>query len=360
MKAKKLALVALLATVSGYAGAQSSVTLYGLLDTGLAYVSNVGGGHRFSTIDGAHAPDLYGIRGVEDLGGGLSTIFDLEGQFTISNGQVLIPGELFSWKSMVGLKSNDLGTLTLGHQPTFMFDVMAPFTTAYQAGSMLSLHQGNLDELASLYPANNTVKYASPSYHGASFGAQFIFGGQPGNFAIGRGYSFFMRYENGPFSIGGVYANENDRLLDGTPFIGLKTILGTPLPGEVVANNIENWGVGTSYTWGQWALHAAFTQSRVTLMTGSGNANTVDAGVTWHPVPFDQLGVGTAIENFSGGHWNTYSVVNSYFVSKRTSLYQQVVYQHASGSGAVASLGGIGPSSGASQLCVNFGITHAF
>lgn len=52
------------------AHAQSSVEIYGVLDTGLDYVSNVGGKRQFSFGSGVMAPNLFGFRGKEDLGEG--------------------------------------------------------------------------------------------------------------------------------------------------------------------------------------------------------------------------------------------------------------------------------------------------
>lgn len=67
------------------AHAQSSVTLYGNLDTGLTWFNNVSGKHLFATEDGNFIPDFFGLMGSEDLGGGLSAIFKLESGFLLSS-----------------------------------------------------------------------------------------------------------------------------------------------------------------------------------------------------------------------------------------------------------------------------------
>ncbi len=67
--------------------AQSSVTLYGILDAGITYVNNAGGAHQFKFDDGISYGNRIGFKGVEDLGGGLQAVFVLESGFHLGNGQ---------------------------------------------------------------------------------------------------------------------------------------------------------------------------------------------------------------------------------------------------------------------------------
>jgi predicted porin len=353
------AIVAL--SMTSAANAQSSVTLYGIADTAVQYISNVGG-HALFQQQNTHSPDIFGLKGVEDLGGGVRAIFDLQSEYLLNNGRELVPGTLFNRKAYVGLQSNTYGTLTLGHQPSFMYDVLSSYQTPYVLGNILSLHQGNLDEVANFFQFNNAVKYVSPTLGGFSSGAVFAFGNVPGNFSEGRNYSFFVQYKGGPLSLAAAYANENNRFLELSSFIGLPSLFGTSLPQAegVVANKLVNWGLGASYQFKNVLLHAAFTQSRITLATGQGNANTVDAGANWTIRPDDVLAIGGWVENLDGGNWKTITISNSYLLSKRTSVYQQVTYQHASGTNSVASLAGAGVASGRSVTGVSVGIQHSF
>ncbi|MFM0245586.1 porin [Paraburkholderia sediminicola] len=354
-----LAIAVCFATPAAYA--QSNVTLYGNLDGGVAFFNNVGGKHLYTTEDGNYIPDLFGLRGNEDLGGGLHAIFNLEAGYSLSSGALMVPNQLFSRTALVGLKSDTAGQLTLGHQPDFMFDILSPYSTGYLAGSFYSFHQGNFDELANTFEFNNSVKYVSPSFGGLSFGGQFGFGNAAGNFAAGRNYAFTVQYKSGALSVGAAYANENDRFLELANLVGLQSLLGTPLPASgIVANNVENWGVGGSYALGNWLLHALFTQSRISTATAHGNANTTDFGVNYTFSPSDTLGLGVSFENFDGGNWATLTLSNAYMLSKRTSLYQQLLFQKASGAAAVASLLGAGQSSTHSQVGVVIGIQHWF
>ena len=80
MKKSLLALAAL-GTFAGVAHAQSSVTLYGIVDAGFAYNNNSGGQKLYATSAGNLQGDRWGLRGTEDLGGGLKALFVLENGF---------------------------------------------------------------------------------------------------------------------------------------------------------------------------------------------------------------------------------------------------------------------------------------
>jgi outer membrane protein OmpU len=104
-----------LAGVSGASHAQSSVTLYGVIDAGLTWVNNTGGAHVVKFDDGISYGNRFGIKGTEDLGGGLQAVFVLENGFHLGNGQLGFGSTLFGRQAYVGLK-NQWGTLSLGNQ----------------------------------------------------------------------------------------------------------------------------------------------------------------------------------------------------------------------------------------------------
>src|SRR5579859_8019999 len=113
MKLAHLLGALLCAGIATTAHAQSSVTLYGILDTGIDFASNVNGNHLYQMASGVSAGSRWGVRGKEDLGGGLAAIFDLESGFNSTNGS-LGSGLAFSRNAYVGLDSQTLGTVTLG------------------------------------------------------------------------------------------------------------------------------------------------------------------------------------------------------------------------------------------------------
>ncbi|CAE6705513.1 Outer membrane porin protein [Paraburkholderia nemoris] len=77
------------------AHAQNSVTLYGIIDTGLTYVSNDGGSKSISMSSGNESGSRWGLKGSEDLGGGLKTIFQVENGFNSTNGKLGQGSRLF-------------------------------------------------------------------------------------------------------------------------------------------------------------------------------------------------------------------------------------------------------------------------
>ncbi|HZZ13246.1 MAG TPA: porin, partial [Paraburkholderia sp.] len=83
---KKIAFAVSLLCISLSAHAQGSVTLFGLLDEGVTYVTNVNGGHQTALQDSIQFPSVIGFQGKEDLGGGTNAIFQLISQFSVSTG----------------------------------------------------------------------------------------------------------------------------------------------------------------------------------------------------------------------------------------------------------------------------------
>ena len=125
---------AALVILTGTAHAQSSVTLYGLIDAGLTYtnsqISGTGsGGHsNWQMTSGSVQYSRWGLRGAEDLGGGLKAIFTLENGFNVNNGQFSSNNRLFNRLAFVGLTARQYGTLTLGRQTDDMVDFVAPLS----------------------------------------------------------------------------------------------------------------------------------------------------------------------------------------------------------------------------------------
>ena len=113
--------------ISGIAHAQNTVTLYGIIDTGLTYVSNQGGGRFVGMTSGNESGSRWGLKGSEDLGGGLKTVFQLENGFNSTNGRLGQGGRMFGRQAFVGLSSDKWGTLTAGRQYDPLVDLIQPF-----------------------------------------------------------------------------------------------------------------------------------------------------------------------------------------------------------------------------------------
>ena len=99
--------------------AQSSVTLYGVADVGIRYLthSNASNDGRLFMTNGAITNSRFGIKGAEDLGNGLKAIFQLESGIDLQSGAQSDSQRLFNRAAYVGL-SSQYGTVTLGRQKT--------------------------------------------------------------------------------------------------------------------------------------------------------------------------------------------------------------------------------------------------
>jgi predicted porin len=171
---KKMMAAGLLAAVAMSSHAQNSnVTVYGLIDSGVEYVTNVGAGGnsltRVPTLTGT-LPSRLGFRGTEDLGGGLKAVFALENGLAPDAGTAAQGGRLFGRQAFVGL-AGDWGTISFGRQYTMLFwsvlegDLLGP--NIYGSGS--------LDSYIPNARADNAVAYRG-TFSGLTLGATYSTG----------------------------------------------------------------------------------------------------------------------------------------------------------------------------------------
>src|SRR5580698_1592585 len=167
---KSLLALALSGVFALSAHAQSSVTLYGVIDTGLVFANNQGGHSSWQETSAATENTVYGLKGSEDLGGGLHAIFKLENGFNLNNGSLFNAGDAFGEQAYVGVQSDQFGTVLLGRQFDTVNDYLGSLSAAGSGyGGNLSAHPFNNDNLAAdSLSLNNTVKYVSTSYAGVT------------------------------------------------------------------------------------------------------------------------------------------------------------------------------------------------
>src|ERR1700754_192516 len=197
------------ATMPLLAMAQNSITLYGSIDEGIQYTSNVKGKHNIELESGQDSGDRWGLKGAEDLGGGLKAVFQIENGFNLNNGSLNNGGRIFGRQAYVGVQSTTFGTLTVGRQYDPLVDMLGPLTAnGNWAGSLLS-HVYDNDNTDNSIRVSNSVKFASNKYAGFSFEGMYAFSNQAGAFSNNRLYGLAAQYETGPLTLVGAYLQVN-------------------------------------------------------------------------------------------------------------------------------------------------------
>jgi GBP family porin len=370
-------------SAAGYAcgvQAQSSVTLYGMIDAGLSYTSNSKGQAAWQAGSGDVTGSHWGLLGHEDLGGGTKAIFQLENGFSVMNGTARQGGREFGYQAYAGLSNNRFGTVTFGRQYDSVVDYVAPlsFTGVHPGGNNFSAHPFDNDNLNNSFRVNNAVKFASTSYEGLRFGALYGFSNEAGGFDDNRLYSFGAAYDAGPLSLGAGYLQANNGGSSNTN--GALTLTDRTF----IAAQQRTYGAGVIYTFGAARFGFVWTRTQLGGLDTINGANSLGLTENGLGASFNNYEVNAsyslsptlkligeytytdaALSTASGQHhpnWHEVSVQTDYFLSKRTDLYLQASYQHinSDGSGLTADVSGQALSSTDEQVVVGVGMRHRF
>lgn len=380
--------------IAGTAFAQSSVTLYGLLDVGVNYTSNAGGKPLVNMSSGMLNGSRFGLLGKEDLGGGLAAVFKLENGFDITTGKLGQGGLMFGRQAYFGLADNRYGTVTLGRQYDSIVDFVNPFSVANTWGGPPMAHPGDVDQMAHTNRTNSSIKYISPEFYGLRVGGMYALGGQAGNLTRNQVYSLGAGYEHGAFSAGVGYLNVRQPNVSfwgdtGAPAATSNGVPGANFAGSPVttgfasANSLQAFVVGTAYQLGPVKVGGNYSNTQFRGLgersagpvptggiNGTATFNTGELNVTWQATPAILLGAAyqytktSGVTGYTGASYNQAGLSAQYALSKRTLLYVLGIYQKASGTGstgheAVASIYNISPSSTNHQAYVRLGMeTH--
>ncbi|WP_322012318.1 porin [Paraburkholderia sp. J12] len=347
--------------------AQSSVTLYGRLDGGIEYLNHVstasGTATRWSAEGGDWGTSMLGLRGTEDLGGGLSSLFDLETALQIMNGTTG-GGLLFSRRAYVGLKDSTWGQLQAGRNLFIDSDGVWEFDPlVQQAVSSASLVRGR-----NWQQTNNNVEYHSPVIHGLDVQGQYAFGNQTSfnegaSGQFGRSNGIMLSYHSPAFDLRGIYDELRDQY---GRFSNIFTASREYFAGANI--RVEKFKIQAAYT------HYSAPD------TPTGLADSADhywLGATWQPdARWAVTGAGFYIHvgdgagdatHDPGGHAMLYVLGTTYNLSARTFLYGTVAYVRNGGASdfsVFATPRGADPSTsplaGESQTGAYIGMMHNF
>ena len=285
---KKTLLAAALALgFTGVAQAETSVTLYGILDGGIGYQQIKGDNfktRKTGMISGVQNGNRWGLRGTEDLGNGLQVVFQVESGFDLSTGQSQQGGRLFGRHATVGLQSDAWGRLDIGRQTNIgskYFAAIDPFGAGF-GQSNLGTTFGSVNTVR----WDNMVMYQTPNFSGFQFGVGYSFntdGAQRSSLDVDgvwdlnesdrnrRGITTGLRYANGPLAVALSYEQER---------IGSASGNGLTTPGDDV--NVRAWQIGAAYDFEVVKVHAGFGQTR-NGMFGAG-VGSIDSNVNITPI----------------------------------------------------------------------------
>ena len=350
---KTLLAAALMAGFAGVAQAETSVTLYGIVDTGLGYTQFKNKdtdvkATRSGFYDGVQSGNRWGLRGTEDLGDGLRAVFTLESGFALSNGNSLQGDRLFGREATLGLAGDSWGSLVFGRQQNvasrFIGDIASPFGDSMELAAI-----GKTFTSAATVRADNTVVYATPNFNGFDFAVGYSFNvngeqnwtiknGAPGS-NTGKNNAKLvttgLRYANGPVAVAVSYDN---------------------LKATAWDKSAQAWNLAGSYDFEVVKLHLAWGQERNGLLSSRGynddtnaamgmgfsgsqkdyKTNNFAVGVSAPVGAAGKVMAGWAMSRVSDNDWfeqnadkksqNLFSLGYTYNLSKRTNVYAVGTY----------------------------------
>ncbi|WP_050465343.1 porin [Herbaspirillum autotrophicum] len=400
---KSLLALAVIGSFASVAHAQSSVTIYGIIDASVSYNSKVATGvgaatgNRAGIDSGAINGSRIGFKGSEDLGGGLKALFNLENGFNVDTATAAQNGQLFGRTATLGLSGN-FGTVLLGRQKDFLDDLAANTSVADFGGLISNVHAKDLDRTNG-ERVNNSIRYNTPNVNGFYGSLIYGFGEQAGSTSTGQSYGIGGAYANGPFNIGLAYfqAKKASSAAGAAAASDVNSSNATTCSNAVGSAGdtcLKTWTLAAAYQLGAAKLHGSWSQVKLPLAQSGASSsfsaasaasfvadaatqqfavgginndktNIIDVGVNYALSPALSLigSVQLARVNFVNADNGKMTQVNlgaKYALSKRTTLYG--VYRNLRASDMYSP--GVNststPGADNSQNALNIGMIHTF
>lgn len=341
----------------------SSVTLFGLMDTGLD-LSSAGGPATARMQSGQYAGSRFGLRGTEDLGDGLQAVFVLENGLNSDTGVAGQSGRLFGRQAYVGL-SGRAGALTLGRQYSPLVSV------AFQMDAFENGMAPQFPNLG-LYPGgeriDNAIKYTSPSFGGLTMAAMLALGERSTAPRAGDdSYGVNVHYASGPMRLVAAYGV---RKFASAAALGEVVKPVVVLPNVVTNGSITTYMAGGNYDFGLFALHGGYQRQRIADDVYFGRIDQ-DLYTLSVAVPVGKAGRFLAGYTFLNDHSpaqldaSLFGFGFVYSLSRRTSVYTSTAWlNNHNGAGNVIG-GNTSPGlplayPGANARTIQVGLRHAF
>jgi predicted porin len=395
---KSLLALAVFGAFAGAAQAQSSVTIYGIIDTGVVYQSKVSTGtgttgSKFSLNSGTVQGSRIGFKGTEDLGGGLSAVFNLEAGFANDTGALQgsdasTSSNLFRRKSVVGL-AGGFGSVLVGRQTDFA-DTISAYTSIADFGGWTGNVGQTLDRIEGTR-TNNSISYTTANLNGLTANVIYGFGETAGSTSAGQSFGTGLKYDNGPLGLG---LNYYQSKANGTTTYSSDTSLIASSSSTASVNNLavnsgktayKGLNLVASYQFGPARVYGNWSRVRQDLNTQAnltaisvGSLSTLTNRTLARAKKADVFELGTAyslsaslkllaavdrtnaqFDGVSGkGKLTQFSLGSDYWLSTRTDVYAFLGYIKATdmvNTGVADSTGVDG-----NQTAVSVGIRHKF
>ncbi|MEM5318459.1 porin [Paraburkholderia sp. JHI869] len=350
--------------------AQSSVTLYGVLDVFAGYQNTKVGGKTTSLAvlgNNGLMTSRWGLRGTEDIGGGYRVNFALESGFDPGTGKLQNSYRFFDRQAWVGL-GGGFGEVRFGRQNTPMF-AWSGNMDAFSAATYASGYNNFANWLARV---DNDIAYISPKFYGTQVELHYSVGGQPGTLAGNAVYQAGVQTSQGPVYLALAYLNAAN---------------------ATVSNRVQEFMAGGNLDYGWGRIYVGYFRANEVISATTGNALSNPAGKydptvgpvgntpgDWHSTyslsadyrftPFLSVGAGAAYTKDSthlGNDALQYGAIVNYDLSKGTRIYGTISELKNYGTaqfkmaGASITTGSfLTPGPGQSEFGVQVGIRHLF
>jgi predicted porin len=349
---KKSWVPAIAALLAGSACAQTNVTLYGAIDSGVEIVNNAPDANgkpslRSSLKPGSLWASRWGLQGQEDLGDGLKLIFHLENGFASDTGVAGQKGRLFGRQAYVGL-AGKFNSVTLGRQSTSLLDVIYPYEPLGMAAYSVLKHDGGMAGRA-----DNAIKYNGKfkdvkvtGFYSFGYDGTLKDGGEmAGASKVGRELGGGLRYAPGALDIGLAFGQRH----------------GTSLAAQ---NKIEKRIAAViSYGAGPVRAYAGYRWLKSDIEDIHNASDLYWGGLKYQATPaFSVAGMTSYTDTRrSNADPITFSLLGTYDLSKRSALYLMTSYALNQG-GSTMGVNGFDKEivPGANQVGVIAGIRHMF
>ena len=331
MKKTLVALAAL--AVVGAASAQSTVTLFGSIDASVGVrelrqtgvvpgsVGSLDAGPE--VMSGQQNGSRWGMRGTEDLGGGMKANFNLTNGFNIDTATLAQGGRIFGREAWVGL-SGGFGAITLGRQVTIMANGPYAITGGYanydawtsttgNGGGLGGAGTSGFGNSASIAQDNvrkdNSIQYQTPAMGGFVGTVMWA----PGENGVSAGlsntnyWSLGLGYVNGPIGI--QFAYESDK------------VAGAALAPSVAGLNQKAWALGASYNFGVATVSGSYERASLGTVDDKGWAMGLSAPLGPVSLDFEYAREKTTTAGAFASKANAINFRVNYPLSKRTKVY---------------------------------------